>query len=461
MSTDFAHYRRLAESVYRNRPWIVAMDVLVPAAAQAQALLDLGASRVLAIGASRGMGDLPDPAGLPQIAMDVQGEDIMSSIRASQDALASVPSEVRAAIDELDPDGDARVVTAHYGDGRPVGGRLVYGARPAAWRNLEDKTTIDALWRRAGVPHEEVLVVKAELAELRRARAHFAGDLVLSGDCRDGFNGAAEYVRWIRSEEHLERAADFFEARCDAVRAMPFLEGVACSIHGMVFEDHVAALRPCEMIVMRDPGAGRFVYASVATFWEPAEALAEEMRAVARRVGEALREDYGYRGTFTVDGVSTPRGFRPTELNPRYGAGMMSLSRGLDACPLYLLNLALMAGEDLDWRPRELERLIRAHAAAHPCGGGAHHFGKAISEEVEGGLLFAAEGLQLVQAGEPADATFCIGPGVTGGRCRVTLDPERVPSGPAATPLVARALSFLGEHYDLELPPMEVGADQH
>jgi hypothetical protein len=40
-------------------------------------------------------------------------------------------------------------------------------------------------------------------------------------------------------------------ARADRVRVMPFLEGIPCSIHGIVFAEHVAALQPLEMVTLR------------------------------------------------------------------------------------------------------------------------------------------------------------------------------------------------------------------
>ena len=43
------------------------MDVLVPACVQAERILELGASRVMALAASRGAGDLPDPERVPQL----------------------------------------------------------------------------------------------------------------------------------------------------------------------------------------------------------------------------------------------------------------------------------------------------------------------------------------------------------------------------------------------------------
>ena len=53
------------------------------------------------------------------------------------------------------------------------------------------------------------------------------------------------------------------------------------------------------------------------------------MRALARRVGAALRDQVGFRGSFSIDGVLAEEGFLPTELNPRLGAGMNTLAGAL------------------------------------------------------------------------------------------------------------------------------------
>ena len=50
---------------------------------------------------------------------------------------------------------------------------------------------------------------------------------------------------------------------------MPFLEGIPCSIHGVVFPDGVATFRPVEMVTLRRPGSNRLHYAGAATFWDP------------------------------------------------------------------------------------------------------------------------------------------------------------------------------------------------
>ena len=56
---------------------------------------------------------------------------------------------------------------------------------------------------------------------------------------------------------------------------MPFLEGVPCSIHGIVYPDHVIAVRPVEQISLRRAAAPTFFYAGCATFYDPPAGVAE------------------------------------------------------------------------------------------------------------------------------------------------------------------------------------------
>ena len=459
--TDASYYRSLVASVIRGKPWIVAMDVLVPAAAMAQSLLELGASRVFALGASRGAGEVPDPAEVPQLALDNTGADMMLAIRSGQDLLANLPAHAREALDAFDPDREARVITALFSDGRPVGGRSVYGARPAAWQALEDKVIVDAFWDAAGIERAPAVIVAAEESSLRTAWRALdrGGGAVLAGDNREGFSGAAWGVRWVRTDAELVDAAAFFGAHCDTVRVMPFLDGIPCSIHGVVLPEHLLAIRPCEMVVFRKPASSSFHYASAATFWDPRPEDREAMRAVARRAGAELRRQVGYRGVFTVDGVMTADGFLPTELNPRFGAAINILSRGMPELPLYLLHLAIAEGEPFGWRGPDLEALVVASGDRVRKGGGALMVTVPVTENRAAGLVLGDAGWRWAQEGEPVDAEFKIGPSTSGGRVWVSLNEERTPIGPSAAPRVAEALAFLDRELGLDIGPLEPAPD--
>ena len=138
---------------------------------------------------------------------------------------------------------------------------------------------------------------------------------------------------------------------------MPFLEGVPCSIHGFVLPDGTAALRPVEIVVLRDPDARTFTYSGLGTTWDPPAADREAMRDAARRVGAHLQREHGYRGAFGIDGVLTADGFRPTELNTRMSAGATTVAE-VDRRFFTFLQAALVAGVDTGLTAADVEGLV-------------------------------------------------------------------------------------------------------
>src|SRR5204863_3718041 len=105
-------------------------------------------------------------------------------------------------------------------------------------------------------------------------------------------------------------AARFYAAHCDVVRVTPFVDGVPCSIHGIVLPNGIVVLRPVELASLRDPAAGRFRYSGMGTTWDPPAVETAGMRDLARRLGHHLRARFDYRGGFGIDGVLTSDGFR-------------------------------------------------------------------------------------------------------------------------------------------------------
>ncbi len=455
--TDTEHYRGILRSIVAGRPWIVAHDVLVPAGALAEILSDLGASRVCCLAGSRGTGDVPDPERFEQVVLGVEGQGMMDGIRASAAALANLPEEVCAKLDAFDPDREARVLTSMVSTGAPLGGRAQFGGVRPEWKALEDKMIVDELWDRTGVSRAPRRIVDAELSSLRRAAAELDEGLgtVWVGDNKEGFHGGAEYLRWVRDEEHASEAAAFLSEHCDRARVMPFLDGIPCSIHGMVFAETVIAFRPCEMLVFRVPGSCRLGYSGGSTFWDPTREDREEMRRIARAVGVHLRETVDYRGTFTVDGVMTAEGFLPTELNPRFGAALSTVASGLGDLPIYLIHRAVAEDGDHDWRPAELEKLILRAADANRRGGGVRVVEEKVEEQRELTMVCDGETWRSAREGEEADGSLMLGPSPSGGFLRVGFVPERTPIGPSIAPRVAAALRFADEEWDLGIGPLE------
>ncbi|NCG21097.1 MAG: hypothetical protein GWP91_18965, partial [Rhodobacterales bacterium] len=356
-----------------GKRWLVAMDNAVVAARFAGVLLSLGAEGCFVLAGTRGTGDLPDLGDTPFQVLDIKGQTTMEAIRAVEAGFAALSDEILGDIEEWDPSGEALALCPIFSTGRDVAGRKVFGRRPAAWQALEDKVVIDAIWDLAGIKRAPFQVVPANLSALQAAAAQIdtGGGTVWAGDAIEGFNGGAEYTRWVTSPKEAEETAEFLSSRCNRARVMPFLEGVPCSIHGLVFADDVVVLRPCEMVVLRNLSEHKFAYARAASFWDPGLEHTATMREAARRMGVWLRAEHSYRGAFTLDGVLTTDGFLPTELNPRFGAALSVLAGGLEGLHLMLLNFAMVHGCEFDWRPRDLERLILDYAVEHPSGGGS------------------------------------------------------------------------------------------
>ena len=176
----------------------------------------------------------------------------------------------------------------------------------------------------------------------------------------------------MTDEQSASQARAALAEHCDQVRVMPFVDGVPCSIHGIVLPDGLAVLRPVEMVVLRrilDDGSRKFFYAGCATFWDPSDDVRTQMVDVARRVGEQLRAEVDFKGTYTVDGVAAPDGFWPTELNPRFGAGINTIARAGGDVPILLINEVVGSGLPLGISAADLERELVSVADAHRGGG--------------------------------------------------------------------------------------------
>ena len=456
-----AYYRGLLKPIFGGRRWIVIGGPIIGLAPLAASLRKLGALDCFLLGSFVGTGDVPGPEVGPRYSFDLTSKSVMEEFHRYEALLCAPPAVVCAALDAFDPDGSARVVgSIVLGHVPEVAGRRRYGGRPPDWIALEDKTVVETLWSAIGIRRAASNVVPPETAALMRASRELdrGKGCVWSGDTREGVHGGAEGVRWIRDSDDADEALRFFGPRCDRIRVMTFLEGIPCSIHGVVFPDAVIALRPVEMVVLRRPaGAGRsaFVYAGVGTWWDPPPGDRAEMRALARRVGEALRVRVGFRGPFTIDGVLTADGFRPTELNPRFGAGLAIVSSLLPTLPLPALSLAITEGECLDYRPEWLERVLLEAADANRTGRGGLPFERKQEQTETHGLVKEPAGYRFAADGEPRDATLRVGPGPVGGTLFFGPSAGHVPEGHSLAPFVVDACAFADRELATGFGPLE------
>ena len=440
-------------AIYGGRRWILANDVLAGATADVEALTDLGVDDLLVVAGSRGTG--PVPEGVPARVLGLRAPTMMAAIHAFDHALESPDDETVRAVVNFDPERRARVITPMFSQVAIAADRRVWGARRASWRALEDKTIIDALWRAVGVPRATSTVVPADPGHLHAAAAALddGAGTVWVADNRRGWHGGASGLRWVRTPSDVDAAAVAMAERADAVRVMPFLEGIPCSIHGLVMPDMTLAFRPCEMVVLRRPGRQDLLYAGMGSTWSPTRADRDAMRLYARRVGDHLRAALGYRGAFSIDGVMTAVGFRPTELNPRFSAALAMLGASA-ALPLNLLHLAVVEGVAVRWRDAELERTVVAAADRSPAAR-VHVLVDRAPDQESVALRRGPDGWRVVE--DAPQVTVHGGPASAGGFVRIEI--HRPPAGVSIAPFVCSVLGWIDRSWDLRLGPLVPAED--
>ena len=365
-------------------------------------LRELGATDVL-VAATQGIGAGPQPD-CRVVAADVdRSTDLMAQLHASLAMMADPPPVLVDAVEEFDADRTAVAFGIFLGETPTFAGRPLVAHRRPEWVVLEDKTVVDALLDRAGVTRADSMVVPVQDASGRWRELDVGAGTVWSADAREGFHGGAARTRWVTDDDEAAAATEALSPHCDAVRVMPFLDGVATSVHGLVLPDGIVALRPVELVTLRCGHELR--YSGCATFWDPPDDVRAEMRAAARRVGEQLRSEVDFRGAFTLDGVATIDGFRPTEVNPRFGAGLMVITRGLTV-PLELVLDLVVAAHPLAIGASELEDQLLAASDANRSGG-TWQLHLATPVEVDGRSACYRDGAwRWAGDGEPADATI-------------------------------------------------------
>jgi hypothetical protein len=381
----------LLRTVVAGRLWILVghLGALV---STADDLLKLGACGVLLVGYGL------VPVNYNGAVIEVSRPD--HGAREIDFELAESPLSGHEQLKRFDPNGEAVVLGGGFYDRDTLWGRPYFGGRAASWQALEDKTAIDRLWDDMGVRRAPSLIVEPAIAALVAAAEELdvGKGTVWSGE-RTGRHPAdtAELVFWVRDHTQSRHAARALVSADRGVRVMPYLEGDSCSIHAIVAADAAAVLRPVEVITLARPEGG-FVYAGTSTWWDPSAAQREEMRALARSVASYLGRELSYRGAFTIDGLLTPLGFVPTELNPRWGAGLWPQAM---VCPLPLRLIDSLVTSGLDGPMDLLEELVVGRADTTRFGGPTL---RAVPSGQGGSLFLRAQGSGLAPTEKPTQA---------------------------------------------------------
>lgn len=422
-----AAWRHHLGRLLRGRKVICGVAPLAGLVDQVDLLREAGAQRPLLVANGLGAGPVPTEDAAEVVFVDVPSRSSMTEeVRGTDRLVRNLPRAAADAVEAYDPAGDAVWVVDPFVGTAPIDGRTVVGGRPDAWAVLEDKVVVDEVWDAVGAARAESRVTRVDLDDLRVASAELdrGTGVVWAGDARDGVNGGGDFVRWVASDSDAASAHVFFAPRCDRVRVMPFLDGVPCSVHGMVLPDGTAAFRPVELAILR--GADhRFVYGGQGTTWDPPDDDRAQMRDLVRRTGECLRAKVGYRGAFGIDGILTVDGFRPTELNTRFSGGLAALARSVDAVALNLLQLNLVVDRDPGVSAEALESwAVPAMDAAPFCKAIAVASDRVVAEPVE--IPVTWDGTALTRTNDPTGWSVSAGPNPAGTYCKLTSPPDAV-----------------------------------
>lgn len=444
---------RIAEA-YRDKKWILVLDAAAGATRMVERMRDQGAGEIMIVAALEGVGDVPTVDRVHYTR--ASGNSIMQGVRAFIRSIDEPSDSLLRAVDEFDPEGKALVLNPGFSRSTNLFGRASYGARKSEWRDLEDKMIVDELWDDAGVKRALAAVVGVAEAPAVSERLKSELGSVWVGDNKEGWHGGGEYVRWVRDTAGMAEAFAWFSDHADRVRVMPFLDGLPCSIHAIITSNGVAVFNPVELTILRHADRPALYYAQGANFWNPPDAVRNEMRDAARSVGGLLADRHGYIGAFGIDGICTRDGFRPTELNPRISLGHAVHALAAEI-PIGGIERGLIAG-DLTIDAADLERTVLDAAHTKRRGGAMFHLDGEYPEAKTGFRI--VDGAAIAVDPEVSnDGTMEIGEAAFGSAIFAQFDRDNTPIGPSIAPRAVAILNLARELWDVQAPDLQAAPD--
>lgn len=450
---------RLTADALVGHPVVVITDILANARSRVQFLLRTGVEDILVVSVAEGSHPLDAPVQSVVAGRRHQRVGSMTDeIREWRLMVTDPPQHLVDAINRFDPDRRALVLSQVPFPVQQFLGRRGYGGRKPRYAELEDKTLSLEMWQAAGIRCAAEQNAPADFDSVWQTHQNLdvGAGTVWSADASDGFNGGSDLVSWVRTREDAESSFELIGTKSRQVRVMPFLEGVPCSIHGIVLDDGVIVLRPVELVILRPrDGSLRFVYAGISTGWDPPGTDRQEMRQAAERVGQLLARRHRYRGAFSIDGLLTEDGFMPNELNPRFSRGLAMMDQGMPALSLERLHDLAMEHIELGVPAEQIEATVLAecdhtrqsllYAATADARADAETLLRVTWRA--GQLSLNASTAESPGALEPAEATgwLRLDPALQGNMIRLDLD--ETPPDLYVAPMTAQALRLADERW--------------
>jgi hypothetical protein len=140
------------------------------------------------------------------------------------------------------------------------------------------------------------------------------------------------------------------------------------------------------------------------------------------------------------------------------GAGLAQIARGAPKIPLDLLNQALVAGLDLEYKAEAFESLVVDTADACRAGGTWKMVDTPFAQATVP-MAWTGDTWRLATAHETADATLMTGPSNLGGFLRLTLEPARTPAGPSVGERAVAFWAFCDRELGTRIGPLEAAPD--
>lgn len=250
------------------------------------------------------LASLPSPPGTRSAAQLLADRHALLATLATESPLSAL-------VDRFDPDRRAALFVTDPLEPLVTGSRPLIGAKHPSWSLFEHKSVVDVLWDSIGLPRAES-VVYDEPASLWQPVSPPGTEIVTARQtCGAEPSAGGGDIRWSSAGMPSRRAESTGRRR---IRVMPMLPGVPCRLHGLVLVESTVAFTPLELLVPRRPADGTFLCAGTAPM---PVARQRDLIELTRWTGVALRRRLGYRGGFSVDGILTQSGFRPTDLNTR------------------------------------------------------------------------------------------------------------------------------------------------